>query len=288
VLGATRAEAVRECASLILVKPDFATGPAAEFIRAHTRVCAPPLIPEVALHLSGDEPIVLWEETESETGRADLPPPFWAYPWAGGIALARYLLDHRELVTGRVVLDLAAGSGLVAVAASLAGAARVYANDIDPMAAAAIALNGEANATGVTVIASDLVTPRPAVRAVSGSAATADPAAAAGPSAAAGLSVPGGPGMAADPAAAGGPAAGLALGADVVLVGDAFYERRMAHRMLAFLRQAQAAGARVLVGDPGRTYLPADGLRAVASYAVPAWAGLEDTDIKQTTVWELC
>ena len=275
-MGRTLAEAVRECGSLVPVKPDFATGPAAEFIRAHTRVCAPPLIPEVALHLNGDEPIVLWEETESRTGRTDLPPPFWAYPWAGGIALARYLLDHRDLVTGRVVLDMAAGSGLVAVAASLAGAARVYANDIDPMAAAAIALNGEVNATGVTVIASDLITPSPALRALSDPAATDAPDAAAGP------------GMLAEPDAASGPDAGLALGAEVVLVGDAFYERRMAHRMLAFLRQAQAAGARVLVGDPGRTYLPADGLRAVASYAVPAWAGLEDTDVKQTTVWELC
>jgi predicted nicotinamide N-methyase len=253
------------------VKPDFATGPAAEFIRTHTRVCAPPLIPEVALYLSGDEPVGLWEETESETGRTDLPPPFWAYPWAGGIALARYLLDHRDLVAGRVVLDLAAGSGLVAVAAGVAGAARVFANDIDPMAAAAIALNAEVNATGVTVMASDLITPRPA-RADGDPAAAADPATAAGP----GAAEPGGPG------------AGLALGADLVVVGDAFYERRMAHRMLAFLRQAQAAGARVLVGDPGRTYLPSDGLRAVASYAVPAWAGLEDTDVKQTTVWELC
>jgi predicted nicotinamide N-methyase len=276
------------------VEPDFASGPAAEFIRAHTRVCAPPLIPEVALYLSGDEPVGLWEETETETGRTDLPPPFWAYPWAGGIALARYLLDHRDLVAGRVVLDLAAGSGLVAVAAGLAGAARVYANDIDPMAAAAIALNGAVNATGVTVIASDLITPRPAARVGSDATVTADPdaaanagRAAAGPAVTADFGMTADLGMTADTDAASGPGAGLALGADLVLVGDAFYERRMAHRMLAFLRQAQAAGARVLVGDPGRTYLPADGLRAVASYAVPAWAGLEDTDVKHTTVWEL-
>jgi predicted nicotinamide N-methyase len=243
---------------------DFAAGPAAEFIRAHTRVCAPPLIPEVSLYLSGDEPVGLWEETESETGRTDLPPPFWAYPWAGGLALARYLLDHRDLVTGRVVLDLAAGSGLVAVAAGLAGATRVFANDIDPMAAAAIALNSAVNDIPVTVIARDLITPGPVTGPVTGPVP--------GPS-------PGSPGPS--------PGASLALGADLVVVGDAFYERRMAHRMLAFLRQAQAGGARVLVGDPGRSYLPADGLRAVASYAVPVWAGLEDTDVKQTTVWEL-
>jgi predicted nicotinamide N-methyase len=237
-----------------VVEPrNFAEGPAAEFIRTHTRVSAPPLIPEIALHLSGDEPVGLWEQTESETGRPDLPPPFWAYPWAGGIALARYLLDHREEVAGRVVLDLAAGSGLVAIAAALAGGARVMANDIDPMAVVAIGLNGGVNGVSVTVIPEDLV----------GGASAGVPAPAA---------LPGG---GSDPLA------------DLVLVGDAFYERRMAHRMLAFLRQARAGGARVLIGDPGRMYLPPAGLREVASYAVPVWAGLEDTDVKQTTVWEL-
>jgi predicted nicotinamide N-methyase len=229
---------------------DFAEGPATEFIRVHTRVSAPPLLPELSLHLSRDEPVGLWEETESETGRTDLPPPFWAYPWAGGIALARYLLDHREQVAGQVVLDLAAGSGLVAIAAALAGAGRVLASDIDPMAAAAIGLNSALNGVAVTVVADDLL--------------SASPAAA--------------PASAAPPAVA---VAGL------VVVGDAFYERRMAHRILAFARGAQARGARVLIGDPGRMYLPPAGLAIVASYAVPVWAGLEDTDVKQTTVWEL-
>jgi predicted nicotinamide N-methyase len=236
---------------------DFAGGPAAEFIREHTRVSAPPLIPEVSLHLSRDEPVGLWEQTESETGRTDLPPPFWAYPWAGGIALARYLLDHRDQVAGQVVLDLAAGSGLVAIAAALAGAERVLASDIDPMAVAAIGLNSALNGVAVTVVADDLLS-APAA-AVHAAAPAAVPVAVPVAVAAAGL----------------------------VVVGDAFYERRMAHRMLAFARGARARGARVLIGDPGRMYLPPAGLATVASYAVPVWAGLEDTDVKQTTVWEL-
>jgi predicted nicotinamide N-methyase len=225
-------------------------GRAAEFIRVHTRVAAAPLVPEVELYLSRDEPTGLWEHTERDLGQADLPPPFWAYPWAGGIALARYLLDHREQVAGRVVLDLAAGSGLVAIAAARSGAARVLANDIDPMAVAAIGLNSAANGVCVSVIAGDLVGAGP------------------GPTVL--------PGDSRD------------LGADLVVVGDAFYERRMAHRILAYLRSARAGGARVLVGDPGRSYLPSADLRAVAHYAVPVWAGLEDVDVKPTTVWELC
>jgi predicted nicotinamide N-methyase len=246
--GRAGAEAARATDPLAAPGGDGALT-AAEFIRARTQLAAPPLIPEIVLRLSRDEPTGLWEQTERETGRDDLPPPFWAYPWAGGIGLARYLLDHRDQVAGRVVLDLASGSGLVAIAAALAGAARVAASDIDPMAAAAIGLNAAANSVRVTVAAGDLLA----------DASAADAALA---------------GEAGQPPV------------DLVLVGDACYERRMAHRMLAFLDRARAAGARALVGDPGRAYLPDSGLRAVASYAVPVWAGLEDQDVKQTTVWE--
>jgi predicted nicotinamide N-methyase len=233
-----------------------AAAPIAEFIRSCTTIAAPPLIPEITLHLSGDEPTVLWEHTERETGRADLPPPFWAYPWAGGIALARYLLDHPERAAGRVVLDLASGSGLVAIAAARAGAARVIASDIDPMAVAAITLNAAVNGVEVVVTDADLL--------------TGDAAAAA---------LLGGAGMLGGATSFPAP--------DLVVVGDACYERRMAHRMLAFLRRAQSSGASALLGDPGRTYLPATGLRPLASYVVPAWPGLEDTEVKQSTVWQL-
>jgi predicted nicotinamide N-methyase len=215
------------------------SGPA-EFIRSRTAVAAPPLIPEIRLHLSGEEPTALWEHTERETGRSDLPPPFWAYPWAGGIALARYLLDHPERAAGRVVLDLASGSGLV----------RVIASDIDPMAVAAIALNAAVNGVEILVTDADLL--------------TGDEAAAALLAGRTSLPAP-----------------------DLVVVGDACYERRMAHRMLAFLRRAQSSGASALLGDPGRAYLPAAGLEPLARYVVPAWPGLEDAEVKESRVWQL-
>jgi predicted nicotinamide N-methyase len=222
----------------------------AGFIRAQTRLAAPPLIPEITLRLSQAEPTVLWEHLEQASGRSDLPPPFWAYPWAGGIALARYLLDHPGQVAGQTVLDLASGSGLVAIVAARLGAAEVTASDIDPVAVTAIGLNAEANRVKLTVSNSDLLST-------------------------------------ADLLAAGHVSHSDLLGhAGLVLAGDAFYERRMAHHALRFLRRMREAGARVLIGDPGRAYLP-PGLTALASYPVPAWPGLEDTEIKPTTVWEL-
>jgi predicted nicotinamide N-methyase len=233
--------------------PDSGTRPApagagitdlAAFIRAQTRLAAPPLIPEITLWLSQAEPTVLWEHLEQASGRSDLPPPFWAYPWAGGIALARYLLDQPGQVAGQTVLDLASGSGLVAIVAARLGAAEVTASDIDPVATTAIGLNAEVNGAALTVCTADLL--------ATGHVSHSD----------------------------------LLSHTGLVLVGDAFYERRMAHHALGFLRRMREAGARVLIGDPGRAYLP-PGLTALASYPVPAWAGLEDTEIKPTTVWEL-
>ena len=116
----------------------------AAFILAHTRLLAPPLAPEIQLHLA-DEATELWQKTEDELGQIGLPPPFWAFAWAGGQGLARYILDHPELVAGRRVLDFASGSGLVAIAAAKAGAATVEASEIDEFALAAIALNAARN-----------------------------------------------------------------------------------------------------------------------------------------------
>ena len=124
--------------------------PEPEIIRSATRLGPVPLVPEIRLHQAGD-PISLWQRTELAAGRTGLDPPFWAFAWAGGQALARYLLDHPEAVRGRRVIDIASGSGLVAIAAARAGAAAVTAYDIDPLAAAAIAANAAAN--GVTVLA---------------------------------------------------------------------------------------------------------------------------------------
>lgn len=119
-----------------------------DFVRTHTRPAATPHVPEVVLCLA-DEVIDLWERTESHAAQTNLAPPFWAFAWAGGQALARYVLDHPALVAGRRVLDFAAGSGLVAIAAARSGAAHVTASEIDPYAVAAIEVNAAAN--GVTV-----------------------------------------------------------------------------------------------------------------------------------------
>jgi predicted nicotinamide N-methyase len=112
------------------------------FIRANTRLRPVPLTPEISLFVA-DEAVPLWHKTEEELGEAGLPPPFWAFAWAGGQALARYVLDNADLVRGRTVLDLASGSGLVGIAAMKAGAAAVTVADIDPFACAAAALNAE-------------------------------------------------------------------------------------------------------------------------------------------------
>jgi predicted nicotinamide N-methyase len=133
-------------------------GPSAlEIIRSDTELGPVPLVPEIRLY-QASEPIGLWQRTEQATGRVGLDPPFWAFAWAGGRALARYVLDHPEAVSGRHVIDVASGSGLVAIAAAMAGAAAVTAYDIDPLAVEAIAVNAEANGVTVSAVCADLLT----------------------------------------------------------------------------------------------------------------------------------
>ncbi|WP_354643731.1 class I SAM-dependent methyltransferase [Kitasatospora camelliae] len=213
------------------------TSPVEDFVRTQTRLAPVPFVPEVRLHLA-EEAIELWERTEAEKGEAGLPPPFWAFAWAGGQAVARYVLDHPEAVAGRAVLDLASGSGLVSIAAALRGAGSVTAAEIDDYAVAAIAINAAANGVDVDARCADLLD-------------------------------------------------GDGAPAEVVLAGDVFYERAMAHRVLPFLRRARDRGALVLVGDPGRAYLPRERFTEVASYRVPVVADLEDTAVKTSTVWRL-
>ncbi|MBW8733993.1 MAG: methyltransferase [Asticcacaulis sp.] len=130
------------------------------FIEANTAPSPVPSVPEIRLwQASAVTPI--WEMTESELDRAQLPPPFWAFPWAGGQALARYLLDHPDTVRGKTVVDIASGSGLVAIAAAMAGAASVIANDIDSYSAAAIALNADLNGVAIAVETGDLLAGAP-------------------------------------------------------------------------------------------------------------------------------
>jgi predicted nicotinamide N-methyase len=195
-----------------------------------------PAVPELRLHQAA-EATGLWDRTGGGY-RSDQPPPFWAFAWPGGQALARYVLDNPDTVAGRRVLDLASGSGVVAIAAATAGAAHVLAADIDPAAVAAITRNARANGVSVAVTSDDV--------------------------------------LGAD-----------ARGATVVLAGDAFYSRTMADRVLGFLRRARNGGARVLVGDPDRDFLPRRLFTALTSYDVPVRPALEDTGVKRTTIWEL-
>src|ERR687884_128100 len=126
------------------------------FIRSNTAIGKPPLVPEIRLHLA-TEVTPIWQATEESLARDGLPPPFWASAWAGGQALARYLLDHPETIAGRRVLDFAAGSGLVAIAAAMAGARSVAASDLDPFAIQAIGLNAALNGVAIETRLADLI-----------------------------------------------------------------------------------------------------------------------------------
>jgi predicted nicotinamide N-methyase len=209
----------------------------AVFIRRNTAITALPLIPEIRLHLAS-EITPIWQATEESLARSGLPPPFWAFAWAGGQALARYLLDHPEHVAGRSVLDFGAGSGLVAIAAAKVGAEFVLAAEIDHFAAAAIAANSALNKAAVTVTTADVID-------------------------------------AADPRWA------------VITAGDVCYEQPMAGRVTAWLRALTRSGSLVLLGDPGRAYLPAEGLRERARYLVPTSRELEDRETREAVVWEV-
>jgi predicted nicotinamide N-methyase len=192
----------------------------AEFVRQHTRPEHPALVPELTLRVAADV-VALWEAMEAERGAPAEDPPFWAAAWPGGQALARYVLDHPDVVAGRTVLDLGSGSGLVAVAALRAGAARVVASDVDPFSVTAIPLNAAENGvSGIEVVGDILDEPLPD-------------------------------------------------GVSVVLAGDVCYAREMTGRVLGFLDAARAAGATVLIGDPGRAYLPGARLEPIARYDVP-------------------
>jgi predicted nicotinamide N-methyase len=207
------------------------------FIRANTRLLAPPLVPEILLHLA-EESVPIWQKTEEELGEINVPPPYWAFAWAGGQALARYLLDNPELTAGKRVLDLGSGSGLTAIAVMMAGAASVLAADIDQFALAAAKLNAEVNGVAIDTTAEDLLASSP-------------------------------------------------IQADVVLVGDLFYERQLASRVLAYIEAAAKAGALILIGDPKRSYFPVGRFTLAAEYQVPVTRELEDAEIKRTSVWRL-
>ncbi len=204
-----------------------------QFITTNAALMAPPLVPEIKLYLA-TEVVPLWRATEEELEKMGVPPPYWAFAWAGGQALARYILDHPEQIAGKHVLDIGAGSGLVAIAAAKAGAASVLAADIDAFSAAAIGLNAAANGCVVAVTQDDLI--------------------------------------------------GIAGNWDIILVGDLFYERPLAERLLAWLKTLKRPA---LLGDPGRSYFPKDDVERLALYSVQTSRDLEDREIRETGVYRL-
>ncbi|MBY5668495.1 methyltransferase [Rhizobium leguminosarum] len=196
-------------------RPGMPNPDPAAFIKTNLPISHVPSIPEIRLHTAGPAS-GLWRL--AGRGEAD-PPPYWAYPWAGGAVLARHLLDQPETVAGRRVLDLGAGSGLVAIAAAKAGARAVTAVDIDANAIAAIGLNGAINGVDIVARAADIIEDPPPE-------------------------------------------------ADLLVVGDLFYDPSLALRVMAFLRRCLASGIEVLIGDPERAYLPQGELNRIATHAV--------------------
>jgi predicted nicotinamide N-methyase len=204
------------------------------FVRRHTRLQDVPEVPGLRLHLA-DDVTAVWGRTGEFLGLTDPPLPFWAFAWSGGLAVARYLADHPGEVAGRRVVDVASGSGICAIVAARLGAASVQAVDVDPLAAAAVDLNGRANNVRIGFTGRDLLDDPP-------------------------------------------PAC------DVLLAGDVSYEEPMAVRMAAWLRAAAERGTRVLLGDPGRAYLPA-GLERLATYRVRTSREIEEAEQTEGIVY---
>jgi predicted nicotinamide N-methyase len=206
-------------------------------VARHTRLRPVPGVPGIRLHLA-EEAGPAWRATEAALGVAEAPIPFWAFAWAGGLALARFVLERPDEVRGRRVLDFGSGSGLVAIAAVQAGAATVIATDVDPFAEAAIGLNARANRVRIEFVGRDLLGDEPP-------------------------------------------------DVDVLLAADTWYEGPLAERVLPWLQAAAGRGIRVLVGDPGRRYLPATGLTELAAYDVETTTQLEDRAVLRGRVFSV-
>ncbi len=212
------------------------TGPdPLEFVRSHTVVGTAPLVPEISLYLA-TEITPIWQATEDWLAERALAPPFWAFAWPGGQALARYVLDNPSVVAGKRVLDFAAGGGIASIACAKAGAARVEAAEIDDLACAAIQLNAAENGVAVTVSKGDVV--------------------------------------------------GAACRWDLILCGDVCYEAPMTAHILPWLER-MALQAEVWIADPGRAYVPKDGLSHIARLVVPTSLELEDRAERAVTLYRV-
>ncbi|WP_085907363.1 class I SAM-dependent methyltransferase [Kiloniella majae] len=207
------------------------------FITQNTRPAGTPLLGDkIELYLACQD-LPLWQLGEEELDNLQLPTPFWAFAWAGGQALAQYILDNPDIVRGKRVLDFACGCGIEAIAAKMSGAKNVLAADIDPFAIAATELNAELNKITLATTTENLVGKDN-------------------------------------------------LGWDVILAGDVCYEGPMAKEITSWLWQLSTASTNVLMGDPGRTYLPKSGLKKLIAYGVQTSSALEDTDVRNACVWE--
>ncbi len=206
------------------------------FVRRTTRLADVPDVPGVRLYLS-DDVMAMLRLTGAELGQDDPPLPYWAFAWTGGLAVARYLIEHQEEVAGKRVVDMASGSGLCAIVALKVGATSVAAIDIDPFAAAAVDLNAKANDVRIGFTGADVLDEPPP-------------------------------------------------DCDVILAGDICYEETMANRMVDWLREAARGGTRVLIGDPGRRYLPRD-LELVATYQVRTSREIEATTTRRSAVYSI-
>jgi predicted nicotinamide N-methyase len=212
------------------------SGDPADFIRAHTAIGHAPLVPEIALYLA-TEITPIWQASETWLAARNVAPPFWAFAWPGGQALARWCLDDPARVQGRFVLDFAAGCGIAAIAATMAGAGRVQAADLDPMAATACRINAALNGTAIEPIAADIV--------------------------------------------------GTDQGWHAVLAGDVCYEAPMTAHILPWLRRLAARGAAVWLADPGRAYLPRQGLEPCVCHRVKTSLDLEDRSQRDVVIYRL-
>ena len=207
------------------------------FVLRHARLRPVPGLEGIRLHLA-DDVLTLWHAVQLETKDPDAALPYWAFAWAGGLAIGRYLREHPERVLGRRVFDLASGSGLCAIAALHAGASSATAADIDGFAAAAIELNARANGRRVSVVRRDVLDEAPP-------------------------------------------------DVDVILAGDCWYEARLAERVGVWLRSAHARGIDVVLGDPGRRYLPTADLTQLAAYEVRTTTELDDMERTHGFVYAL-
>ncbi|MGZ9160522.1 MAG: class I SAM-dependent methyltransferase [Candidatus Limnocylindrales bacterium] len=207
------------------------------FVTRHTHLRPVPGLERIRLHLA-DDVLSLWRATQVATRDPDAALPYWAFAWAGGLAIARYVADHPDVVAGRRVFDLGSGSGLCAIAAMQNGAAASTAAEVDGFAVAAIERNARANGCRVAIVRRDVLDEEPP-------------------------------------------------DVDVVLAGDCWYDARLAERVLPWLQRVRDRRIDVVVGDPGRRFLPVDALVEVATYGVRTTTDLEDLALTRAWVYRL-